>query len=238
MRGLIMSKYFFVYKTTHIPTGKYYIGKHVTSDLSDGYMGSGIALSKAIRKHGKESFKMEILTFCVSKEELSVLETRLVTQELVDDPMCYNLKLGGEGGWDHCPPKGRKLSDETRRKMSESHTGKSRPKRGPMSDEEKLRRSNALKGRKKPDGMGDKLRDHWSRLREESPEAYEVACQERSNRSKQFFESDENRQKHSSNLKASLKKLCDEVPGYKDAQIERAHAAAKISAAKTRKNSS
>ena len=196
-----MSKYFFVYKTTRIPTGKYYIGKHITSDLSDGYMGSGIALSKAIRKHGKESFKMEILTFCETKEELSILEERIVTQELVDDPMCYNLKLGGEGGWDHCPPKGRKLSVETRRKMSESHTGKPRPKRGPMSDEEKLRRSNALKGRKNP-AMSSRMKEQWQNLKEDDA-AYEALRQERSESQRARFESDDFRRKHMNGVRSA-----------------------------------
>lgn len=197
-----MSKYFFVYKTTHIPTGKFYIGKHSTADLSDGYMGSGIALSKAIRKYGKESFKMEILTFCESKEELSILEGRLVTQELVDDPMCYNLKLGGEGGWDHCPPNGRKLSDETRRKMSESHTGKSRPKRGPMSEEEKIRRSNALLGRKNP-AMSLRMKEQWQSLKEDEA-AYNALRQQRSESQRARFESDDFRRKHTNGVRTAL----------------------------------
>jgi len=200
-----MSKYFFVYKTTHIPTGKFYIGKHSTTDLSDGYMGSGIALSKAIRKYGKESFKMEILSFCESDEELSILEGLLVTQETVDDPMSYNLKLGGHGGWDHCPPKGRKLSDETRRKMSASHTGKPRPKRGPMPEEEKLRRSNALKGRKNPQAS-QTLNEYWERIKS-NPDAFDELKEKRSSQQKERFESEEFRVKHSRGIKESKQRL-------------------------------
>lgn len=50
-----------IYKTTNIKNGKYYIGKHQTENENDSYLGSGIALKKAIKKFGKNSFIKEIL---------------------------------------------------------------------------------------------------------------------------------------------------------------------------------
>ena len=49
---------------------------------------------------------------------------------------------------------GQKRTDETRLKMSASATGK--PK-GPMSEEQKLKRSTKMKGKSKPKGFGDKV---------------------------------------------------------------------------------
>lgn len=56
---------------------------------------------------------------------------------------------------------GYKHSAETKLKQSKSHIGKSN---GPMSEQEKLKRSVANKGKSKPDGFGDKVAE---RMREE-----------------------------------------------------------------------
>lgn len=90
-------KYHFVYKTVNKANGKYYIGKHSTDDLNDGYLGSGTLLKKALKKYGKENFEREIICFCSSSEEVYAKEHEIVTQEIVNDPMSYNLRCGGEG---------------------------------------------------------------------------------------------------------------------------------------------
>jgi len=92
-------KYFFIYKTTNLINGKYYIGMHSTSNLKDGYLGSGTYLRRSIRKYGKENFKCKILEFCRDREELVKREQELVHEELIKDPLCMNLKLGGSGGF-------------------------------------------------------------------------------------------------------------------------------------------
>lgn len=91
-------KYHYIYKTTCVVTNRYYIGMHSTDDLEDGYQGSGKRLWYSIRKHGKENHKTEILEFLNSREELRNREAQLVNEELLNDSMCMNLKLGGEGG--------------------------------------------------------------------------------------------------------------------------------------------
>jgi hypothetical protein len=92
-------KYHFIYKTTNIKNGKYYIGMHSTSNLDDGYLGSGNKIRRSIRKYGKENFKLEILQFFESRELLAEREKELVNEEILKDPMCMNLRKGGEGGW-------------------------------------------------------------------------------------------------------------------------------------------
>jgi hypothetical protein len=88
----------FIYKTTNIMNGKYYIGAHSTNDVNDGYLGSGKLLRKSIEKYGKENFIREILFYCENIEELYNKESQIISEHL-DNNMCYNVKPGGKGGW-------------------------------------------------------------------------------------------------------------------------------------------
>jgi hypothetical protein len=89
----------YIYKTTCVVTGRYYIGMHSTSNLNDGYLGSGKKLRHSIRKYGKENHHKEILEFLESRELLVEREKAIVTLELIQDDKCMNLGLGGTGGF-------------------------------------------------------------------------------------------------------------------------------------------
>ena len=91
-------KYHFIYKTTNLVNGKWYMGMHSTSNLEDGYVGSGTFLWKSIKKYGRENFKMEIQEFFPDRRSLKEREIEIITEELLEDPMCMNLSLGGNGG--------------------------------------------------------------------------------------------------------------------------------------------
>jgi hypothetical protein len=81
---------------------KEYIGTHSTKDLNnDTYLGSGKLLKLAIKKYGKDKFIRTILYEYKTSEEAYTKEKELVTQEYVDRPDTYNLKVGGEGGFDY-----------------------------------------------------------------------------------------------------------------------------------------
>lgn len=92
-------KYHFIYKTTNLLSGKYYIGMHSTDNLEDGYIGSGNRLRLAIRKHGKENFQREVLEFCESRFDLKKREGEIVNLDEIAKVECMNLCVGGEGGW-------------------------------------------------------------------------------------------------------------------------------------------
>ena len=88
--------YYGIYKITNLLNGKMYIGQHTTSNLDDGYMGSGVIITKAIKKYGVENFRKEWLMFCEDEEELNYMERVFVDQTWVDRSDTYNIALGGD----------------------------------------------------------------------------------------------------------------------------------------------
>lgn len=96
-----LKKFHFIYRTTNMVNGRHYTGLHSTDDLEDGYLGSGKRFGYELNKYGRENFKREILEFLPSRAELKAREKTIVNEEMLKDPLCLNLKLGGEGGWDH-----------------------------------------------------------------------------------------------------------------------------------------
>ena len=92
-------KYNFTYKTTNLINKRYYLGMHSTNNLNDDYIGSGTRLWYEIRKYGKENFKIEILNYYISREELINAEKALITEDDLNNNNCLNLKPGGCGGF-------------------------------------------------------------------------------------------------------------------------------------------
>jgi hypothetical protein len=89
-------KFHFIYKTTNILSGRYYIGMHSTDDLEDDYLGSGNRLRLAVRKHGKENFVREILEFLPDRQSLKKRESEIVNLDEVAKEDCMNLTVGGD----------------------------------------------------------------------------------------------------------------------------------------------
>ena len=88
--------FYLVYKITNTINGKFYIGCHKTYNLNDGYFGSGKILKLAVTKYGIENFVKEIIYEASTSEEMFQKEKELVQI----GKHSYNLKLGGQGGFD------------------------------------------------------------------------------------------------------------------------------------------
>jgi len=94
-----MFKYHYFYKITNLINGHFYYGAHSTNNLNDHYFGSGIKLKEAIKKYGKENFKLEIIKFFNTREELSEYEFNIVNEDLIKSKECYNICPGGLGSF-------------------------------------------------------------------------------------------------------------------------------------------
>ena len=94
-----MKTYNFIYKTTNLINGTIYIGKHMTDDLNDSYLGSGTAINRAFKKYGKQSFSREILTYCDTYESLNENEKHFIKSYIDSGYRSYNIALGGDYGF-------------------------------------------------------------------------------------------------------------------------------------------
>lgn len=156
-----MYKYYYTYKITLLKgslAGYYYYGQHRTSDLNDGYAGSGAIIAKYFKRYNKiegVTYIKEILNFYNSLDELNNAEFELIGDKWSTDKMCLNLRAGGgqNGLAIESIQKisdalsGRFTSDETRKKLSDSHKGKPSPNQGKKaSDETRKKLSDSHKG--------------------------------------------------------------------------------------------
>ena len=89
-------KFHYLYKTVHIPTSRYYVGKRSEKTMSS-YLGSGYHLKNAIKKYGKQEFSKIILCYFESGEAAYEAELRYITEDMVKSKDCFNERLGGTG---------------------------------------------------------------------------------------------------------------------------------------------
>ncbi len=95
-------KFHYIYKTTNTINGMFYIGKRTCSKPFDpDYYGSGTLIRRAVQKYGHAAFKVEKIAEAETLECLNQLERDIITSEVIEDPLCYNLIPGGSGGFYH-----------------------------------------------------------------------------------------------------------------------------------------
>lgn len=108
-------KFHLLYKTTCLETGRYYIGIHSTDEVEDGYLGSGVRLTRSVKKYGRQAHKQEVLEILPDRNALKLREEQVVTDELIaSDELCMNLIKGGNSN-----DREFGVTEETRRRLSE-----------------------------------------------------------------------------------------------------------------------
>jgi|APCry1669190646_1035306.scaffolds.fasta_scaffold29194_2 group I intron endonuclease len=154
--------YYYLYRITNLANNKMYVGIHKTADLNDGYMGSGKLLALAIKKYGIDNFQKEILEFFPNYKDALAKEKEIVNEEFLTRDDVYNLRRGGNGGFDYINKHkeqyrekrrrvgmanhfyGKRHTEETKKILAEKT---SMYKKGvALSDSHKSNISNSLKG--------------------------------------------------------------------------------------------
>ena len=174
--------YGYIYKTTNKVNGKIYVGQKKSKKfLSKKYLGSGIELANAINKYGEENFEVELLEAVNSSEELDAREIYWIESlNSRDRSIGYNIARGGDGGdtLSHLSPealktckqrmssshKGRKMSQETKDKLSAINKGKYY-----LTEESKEKGRQKLLGRVQSEEEKEKKRQARRRFLENNP---------------------------------------------------------------------
>ena len=131
------------YKITDLSNGKVYVGRtqRTPQERFQEHCHADSLLGRAIRDHGKEQFKIEIIAETDSFDEANGLERHFIAELNCKNPNGYNLTDGGDGraGCPHTAEecakisaankgqipwiKGKKHSEETKQKIAAALIG-------------------------------------------------------------------------------------------------------------------
>lgn len=172
-------KYNFTYRTIS-DSGKYYVGRHSTDNIDDGYQGSGKWV-KMCKSSGKNLIT-EPLNFYNTFDELLNAEQKLL-DEHINNPLCmnFNNRSSGFAVGDRNPAK----SEKERKRRSEENWSKTDAGRQWLSennpskrDDVKVKRSIQLKEQWKDQEYRDshsgdnhhmKAEEHRDRMKTDNP---------------------------------------------------------------------
>lgn len=93
--------FYYLYKITNNVNNKIYVGIHKTINLDDGYFGSGLNITRAVKKYSKKNFTKEILEFFTSEQEMFTREREIVNSNFIKHPLTYNIVEGGHGSFSY-----------------------------------------------------------------------------------------------------------------------------------------
>ena len=154
---------YFIYQITNTVNNKLYIGQTNNSNLrwsqhksNAKYNKSGQVVTRAMVKYGVDAFKFDVIATCKSQEDVNQTEAQLIKQYGSRNPLKgYNVDIGGfveprpaEIGLrisdslkkhyetHDSKRKGTTVSDDVKKKMSESAMGKAGTNEGKKFDDE------------------------------------------------------------------------------------------------------
>lgn len=112
-----------IYLITNLINGKQYVGQTIhTAEVrwkrhcwASTLQHCCMPVTRAIRKYGKENFRLQTFCRCNSQDELDQREREICNQLNTWSPQGYNLKAGNGRG---------SMAQETRDKISVAHKGK------------------------------------------------------------------------------------------------------------------
>ena len=152
-----------IYKTTNLINGKIYIGQDKNNN--EKYIGSGDLIKRAIKKYGKENFIKEIICYCDNQEDLDNNERFYIKKyNSIDENIGYNISVGGRDG----TMLNRKMSEETRKKISNSHKGKK------LTKNHKAALSNSHTGKKVSEETRKKMSESQKLINRAKPMSEEI----------------------------------------------------------------
>ena len=225
--------HYLLYRITNKISNKIYIGCHKTNNIDDGYLGSGKLMKQAIKKYGKESFIKEIIGEYNSVEEMLLAENNIVNEDFVKRDDTYNLIIGGTGAYKEV------VSEEVAQKISNTRKRKIKSgeitlgmKGKKHSEETKRKMSQAARGRKKSNNTKRKISESLSSQWKDPNSVWnKKEYREKLSVAKQGYEGHMKGKKHSEETK---KKMSDAhlVKGFKHTEETKR----KISETKRRKH--
>ena len=90
---------YIVYKTLNLVNDRFYVGVHGTENpnIFDGYLGTGVLITKAIKKYGKKNFTRVTLIDCEDDAEEAYSIEEMLVKTNKEDSRSYNVMRGGRG---------------------------------------------------------------------------------------------------------------------------------------------
>lgn len=130
--------YGYVYLTTNIVNGKKYIGRHKSSKYDARYKGSGKIIRQAIKRYGRDKFITIVLSEYEDEKSLNQGEIYWIAKyDAVNSDEFYNIE---KGGYANGRPVGFKVTRESVERVANKLRGRK------LSDDTRLKISLSLKG--------------------------------------------------------------------------------------------